>query len=102
MAGNRPPRGGAGEASRWRALSALTWRAAWPVAPPRSTSSGRRGRVAGSTGRELVVVAEAGIGKTRIVAARLADIDELGVWSFEGGTDELEQRRPCGVIADCR
>jgi hypothetical protein len=48
-----------------------------------------------------VVVAEAGIGKTRIVAARLADVDELGVWSFEGATDELEQRRPCGVIADC-
>jgi hypothetical protein len=47
-------------------------------------------------------VAEAGIGKTRIVAARLADVDELGVWSFEGATDELEQRRPCGVIADCR
>jgi hypothetical protein len=48
-----------------------------------------------------VVVAEAGIGKTCVVAARLADVDEHGVWIFEGATDELEQRRPRGVIADC-
>jgi predicted ATPase len=51
-------------------------------------------QVAGGTGRALVVVAEAGIGKTCVVAARLADVDEHGVWILEGATDELEQRRP--------
>jgi predicted ATPase len=58
-------------------------------------------RVAGGTGGALVVVGEAGIGKTRVVAAGLADADELGVRVFEGAADELEQRRPFGVIADC-
>jgi predicted ATPase len=57
-------------------------------------------RVAGGTGGALVVVGEAGIGKTRVVAAGLADADELGVRVFEGAADELEQRRPFGVIAD--
>jgi MoxR-like ATPase len=37
-------------------------------------------QVAGGTGRTLVVVGEAGIGKTRVVAAGLAEADELGVW----------------------
>jgi AAA ATPase domain len=57
-------------------------------------------QVAGGTGRALVV-GEAGIGKTRVVAEGLADADGLGVWVFEGAADELEQRRPFGVIADC-
>jgi DNA-binding CsgD family transcriptional regulator/tetratricopeptide (TPR) repeat protein len=58
-------------------------------------------QVAGGTGRTLVVVGEAGIGKTRVVDAGLADADDLGVRVFEGAADELEQRRPFGVIADC-
>jgi predicted ATPase len=58
-------------------------------------------QVAGGTGRTLVVVGEAGIGKTRVVDAGLGDADQLGVWVFEGAADELEQRRPFGVIADC-
>ena len=58
-------------------------------------------RVAGGTGGALVVVGEAGIGKTRVVAEGLVDADGLGVRVFEGAADELEQRRPFGVIADC-
>ena len=58
-------------------------------------------QVARGTGRTLVVVGEAGIGKTRVVAEGLADADGLGVRIFEGAADELEQRRPFGVIADC-
>jgi DNA-binding CsgD family transcriptional regulator/tetratricopeptide (TPR) repeat protein len=58
-------------------------------------------QVAGGTGGALVVVGEAGIGKTRVVAAGLIDADGLGVRVFEGAADELEQRRPFGVIADC-
>jgi DNA-binding CsgD family transcriptional regulator len=58
-------------------------------------------QVAGGTGRTLVVVGEAGIGKTRVVAEGLANADALGVRVFEGAADELEQRRPFGVIADC-
>jgi predicted ATPase len=51
-------------------------------------------QVAGGTGRALVVVGEAGIGKTRVVAEGLVDADGLGVRVFEGSADELEQRRP--------
>jgi DNA-binding CsgD family transcriptional regulator len=58
-------------------------------------------QVAGGTGRTLVVVGEAGIGKTRVVVEGLAEADGLGVRVFEGAADELEQRRPFGVIADC-
>jgi DNA-binding CsgD family transcriptional regulator/tetratricopeptide (TPR) repeat protein len=58
-------------------------------------------QVAGGSGRVLVVVGEAGIGKTHVVDAGLADADRLGVWVFEGAADELEQRRPFGVFADC-
>jgi DNA-binding CsgD family transcriptional regulator/tetratricopeptide (TPR) repeat protein len=58
-------------------------------------------QVAGGTGRTLVVVGEAGIGKTRVVAEGLVDADGLGVRVFAGAADELEQRRPFGVIADC-
>jgi predicted ATPase len=58
-------------------------------------------QVADGTGGTLVVLGEAGIGKTSVVVAGLADADELGVWVFEGAADELEQRRPFGVIADC-
>jgi DNA-binding CsgD family transcriptional regulator/tetratricopeptide (TPR) repeat protein len=58
-------------------------------------------QVAGGTGRTLVVVGEAGIGKTRVVAEGLADANELGLCVFEGAADELERRRPFGVIADC-
>jgi DNA-binding CsgD family transcriptional regulator len=71
----------------------------------RSAELGRLGsavrRVAGGTGGALVVVGEAGIGKTRVVAEGLVDADGLGVRVFEGAADELEQRRPFGVIADC-
>jgi predicted ATPase len=48
-----------------------------------------------------VVVGEAGIGKTRVVVEGLAGADGLGVRVFDGAADELEQRRPFGVIADC-
>jgi hypothetical protein len=58
-------------------------------------------QVAGGTGRTLVVVGEAGIRKTRVVAEGLANAAERGVRVFEGAADELEQRRPFGVIADC-
>jgi DNA-binding CsgD family transcriptional regulator len=58
-------------------------------------------KVAGGTGGALVVVGEAGIGKTRVVAEGLADADGLGVRVFAGASDELEQRRPFGVITDC-
>jgi hypothetical protein len=58
-------------------------------------------QVAGGTGGALVVVGEAGIGKTRVIAEGLIDADGLGVRVFEGAADELEQRRPFGVIADC-
>jgi predicted ATPase len=58
-------------------------------------------QVAGGSGRALVVAGEAGIGKTRVVAEVLADADGLGVRVFQGAADELEQRRPFGVIADC-
>jgi hypothetical protein len=58
-------------------------------------------QVAGGTGRALLVVGEAGIGKTRVVAEGLAGADGLGVRVFEAAADELEQRRPFGVIAEC-
>jgi DNA-binding CsgD family transcriptional regulator len=58
-------------------------------------------QVAGGTGAALMVVGEAGIGKSRVVAEGLADADRLGVRVFESAADELEHRRPFGVIADC-
>jgi DNA-binding CsgD family transcriptional regulator len=58
-------------------------------------------QVAGGNGQAIVVTGEAGIGKTRVVAEGLGDAVGLGARVFQGAADELEQRRPFGVIADC-
>jgi hypothetical protein len=58
-------------------------------------------RVAGGAGQAVLVTGEAGIGKTRVVAAGLGDAVGLGVRVFQGAAEELERRRPFGVIADC-
>lgn len=58
-------------------------------------------QVAGGIGQALLVTGEAGIGKTRIVVEGLDDGVDLGVRVFQGAAEELERRRPFGVIADC-
>ena len=58
-------------------------------------------QVAGGIGQALLVTGEAGIGKTRVVVEALDVGVDLGVRVFRGAAEELERRRPFGVIVDC-
>jgi predicted ATPase len=52
-------------------------------------------------GRAVVIEGEAGIGKTRLLEAALARARERGFRVFSAAAEELEIRRPFGVISDC-
>ncbi len=52
-------------------------------------------------GRVVFIEGEAGVGKTRLVNAVLAQAREHGFETFLGVAGELEQRRPFGLIAEC-
>ncbi len=52
-------------------------------------------------GQLVVVEGEAGIGKTRLVDEALSAAEESGIQVLRAGAEELERRRPFGVVADC-
>jgi len=56
--------------------------------------------VAGGEGRVVVVSGEAGIGKSRLAAEVLERCRASGFGVFLGAADEVEQRRPFGVVVD--
>ena len=56
--------------------------------------------VAAGHGQIVVVAGEAGIGKSRLVAEVLTDCARRGFAVLSGVTDELDQRRPFGVVMD--
>ncbi|MGH2658808.1 MAG: ATP-binding protein [Actinomycetota bacterium] len=58
-------------------------------------------RLAGGTGGLILIEGEAGIGKTRLVEEALSRARDLGLQVLFGSAEELEARRPFGVIADC-
>jgi DNA-binding CsgD family transcriptional regulator len=58
------------------------------------------GAVLAGDGQVVVVTGEAGIGKSRLAARVLADCGGRGFAIFSGAADEVEQRRPFGVVAD--
>jgi DNA-binding CsgD family transcriptional regulator len=58
-------------------------------------------QVAGGAGQVMLVIGEAGIGKTRLVTEGLDAAVDAGFQAFRGAADELEQRRPFGAIGDC-
>lgn len=51
-------------------------------------------------GRILLIEGEAGIGKTRIVDEAVAQAQDLGFSILRSAGEELERRRPFGVLAD--
>lgn len=51
-------------------------------------------------GQVMVVRAEAGIGKTRLVREALGRCERAGFVGLIAAAEEMEQRRPFGVIAD--
>jgi DNA-binding CsgD family transcriptional regulator len=52
-------------------------------------------------GRGVFIEGEAGIGKSRLLHAALGMAHERGLRVFSAAADELETRRPFGVLADC-
>jgi len=57
--------------------------------------------VAGGRGGEVWVEGEPGIGKSALLAAGLAEAQELGCQVFWAAADELGQRFPLRVVLDC-
>jgi len=57
--------------------------------------------VAGGRGGEVWVEGEAGIGKSAVLAAGLADAERLGCHVFRAAADELGGRLPLQVLLDC-
>jgi len=57
--------------------------------------------VAGGRGGEVWVEGEAGIGKSAVLAAGLADAERLGCQVFRAAADELGGQLPLRVLLDC-
>ena len=56
--------------------------------------------VSSGCGEIVVVSGEAGIGKSALAAELIADCSAQGFTVFAGGGDEVERRRPFGVVLD--
>jgi DNA-binding CsgD family transcriptional regulator len=56
--------------------------------------------VSAGHGQVVVLTGEAGIGKSRLAARVLAECAGLGFAVFSGAADEVDQRRPFGVVSD--
>ena len=56
--------------------------------------------VSAGHGQLVVLTGEAGIGKSRLAAQVLAECASGGFAVFSGTADEVEQRRPFGVVLD--
>ena len=52
-------------------------------------------------GCSLLVEGEAGIGKTSLLEEALGTVGRLGLQVLRATAEELERRRPFGVIIDC-
>ncbi|HEY8201534.1 MAG TPA: AAA family ATPase [Actinomycetota bacterium] len=59
------------------------------------------GNAARGRGGICLIEGEPGIGKTRLAAEAFDHAERLGVEVFAGAAEELDRRRPFGVIADC-
>jgi DNA-binding CsgD family transcriptional regulator len=55
----------------------------------------------GGAGCSFLVEGEAGIGKTSLLEETLRAAEGLGLQVFQAAAEELERRRPFGVIIDC-
>jgi hypothetical protein len=53
------------------------------------------------TGRILLFIGEAGIGKTRLADEALAQAAQAGMATLRGRAEELDARRPFGAVAAC-
>jgi predicted ATPase len=66
----------------------------------RELTDGLQGVVQG-TGRTVLVEGEPGIGKSRLLTEVIRDARDLGLSTFTAAAEELERRRPFGVVSDC-
>jgi DNA-binding CsgD family transcriptional regulator len=53
------------------------------------------------SGQIVLVEGEAGIGKSRLLAEALDDAELMGMHVFRAAGEELERRRPFGVVTEC-
>ena len=57
--------------------------------------------VAQGSGRIVLIEGEPGIGKSSVLREILKNAQALGISVFSAAADELERRRPFGVVSDC-
>jgi predicted ATPase len=57
--------------------------------------------VGDGVGRIVLLEGEPGIGKTTLLGEAVESAHDLGLQVFAASAEELDQRRPFGVIVDC-